>query len=226
VVRQDETRSSNEPIVLDDYAKQGLRAQCTQLHEAWSATPCPQPHGDVRFTVASNDNLTQSMYQCQALYEAAFNVKNSIDDRQAIVCGWLAGQREPVCSCRLTMAKTLRECAIVGYNICGGELEPVDTTDRTSVDTEVEFMKIDNFAVHPSYQRQKIGTALAGHVKKWAQERSRGFMYRLWLLVDYDKLSNCEFYSKLGFEIEDFDDRVSEVTMAFYYENDPFLQRP
>jgi len=226
VVHEDGTRSSNEPIVLDDLARERLRARCTQLHEAWTAAPRPKPHSDVTFTVASNDDLTQSLYQCHALYKAAFNVTNCIEDRQAIVCGWLAGQREPVCSCRLTMVKTLRECAIVGCDMYGGELEPVDTADRTSVDTEVGCMKIDNFVVHPSYQRQKIGTALAGHVKKWARERSRGFMNRLWLLVDYDKLSNCEFYSKLGFQIEDLDDDVSEVMMSYYYEDDPGLDRP
>lgn len=226
VIQHDGTHSSNEPIVLDDCAKEHLRAHCTKLHEAWTAAPRPQPHGNITFTVTSNDELTQSMYQCQALYAVAFNVENSIDDRQAIVCGWLAGKREPVCSCRLTMVKTTRESAMLGDNQYSDGLQPVDITDCTSVDKHVAYMTIDNFAVHPSYQRHKIGTALAGHVKKWAKKRSRGYVHRLRLFVDYDSLGNCEFYSKLGFVIEDFDDIVSEVMMSFYYEEDPHLHRP
>jgi len=226
VMQHDETHSSNEPIVLDDCAKERLRAHCTQLHEAWTAAPHPQPHGNIRFTVTSNDELTQSIYQCQALYAATFKKQNDIDDRQAIVCGWLAGKREPVCSCRLTMVKTPRESAMLGDNQNSDGLQSVDITDFTSVDKHVVCMTMDNFAVHPSYQRHKIGTLLAGHAKKWAKKRSRGSVYRLRLYVDYDSLSNCEFYSKLGFVIEDFDDIDSEVMMSFYYEEDPHLHRP
>jgi len=225
-VDEDGTRSSKGPVVVGERAKESLRAHCTQLYEEWTASPRPQPRSDVTFTVTSNDDLTQSLYQCHALYQAAFGVTNRIEDRQAIVCGWVAGQREPVCSCRLTMVKTLREFAIADWGMYKGELEPGDTTDCTSVDTKVGCMAIDNLAVHPSYQRRKIGTALVGHVKKWARERSHGFVKMLRLSVDYRKMQTCEFYSKLGFVVEHIDDDDSEVRMSFLYQDDPGLDRP
>jgi len=222
----DDTVGADGPVVLGESDKECLQALCNRLVAGWRQSVRPQQRGDVSFTVTTNDDLTQSLYQCQALYKAAFSVKNEIEDRQAMVCGWLTGLREPVCSCRLTMAPTLRECAIVGSDTYRGEMEPGDTADCLSVDTKVGCMQIDNFAVLPSHQRSKIGTALAAHVKTWARERSHGFIKRLSLSVDYDKIDNCEFYSRLGFVVDDFDDNKSEVNMAFYYEDDPGLHRP
>jgi len=74
------------------------------------------------------------------------------------------------------MTKTGREFAddYDSYLMHDGE-----TTDDTSQDTNLQTISIDNFAVHPSYHRGRIGTALMYHIKKWALHRLHGNMKRL-----------------------------------------------
>ena len=142
----------------------------------WQQSSHPQRRSDITFTLVSYDDLTQSLYQCQTLYKAAFNQKMHIQDRQAIVCGRLPNISDPVCACRLTMTKTVREFAddYDSYLMHDGE-----TTDDTSQGTNLQTISIDNFAVHPSYHRGRIGTALMYHIKKWALHRLHGNMKRL-----------------------------------------------
>jgi len=208
--------------VMDATDRLRIGIVCQQLVERWQIFCHPQRRSDIKFTVASNDDLTKSLYQCQTLYKAAFNHKMHIEERQAIVCGWLPNTSDPVCACRLTIHKTDRECS----DDCDSyPRHDRKTTDETSQDTNFQVISIDNFAVHPSYHRGRIGTALMYHVKKWALHHSHSFMKKLRLVVDYDKSGNCEFYSKLGFVIETFDDDDSGVIMSFMYEDDPGLDR-
>jgi len=219
---EDGTFSDNGPVVLGFSDKERIGTLCEQLVQRWQRPSHPQRRSDINFTVASNDDLTQSLYRCQTLYRAAFNHKMHIQERQAIVCGWLPNKRDPVCACRLTIHKTDRECS----DDCDSHpRHDGETTDETSQDTNFQVISIDNFAVHPSYHRGRIGTALMYHVKTWALDHSHGLMKRLRLVVDYDKSGNCEFYSKLGFVVEAFDDDDSGVIMSFMYEDDPGLHR-
>ena len=204
-------------VVLGISDKQRIGALSEQLVQQWQHSSHPQRRSDIKFTVASNDKLTQSLYQCQTLYKAAFNHKINIHERQAIVCGWLPNTSDPVCACRLTIHKTDRECS--------DDCDSGKTTDQTSQDTNFKVIYIDNFAVHPSYHRSGIGTALVYHVKKWALYHSNGLMKRLRLVVDYKNSGSCQFYSKLGFSIESFEDGDSCVHMCFMYEDDPDLHR-
>ena len=222
VIDKDGTLSENGQVVLCISDKQQIRALCKQLVQQWQHSSHLERRSDIKFTVASNDKLTQSLYQCQTLYKAAFNHKIDIQEKQAVVCGWLPNTTDPVCACRLTINKTDRECSddCDSYPRHDGK-----TTDQTSHETNFEVIYIDNFAVHPSYHRSGIGTALMYHVKKWALDHSHGLMKRLRLVVDYKKSENCNFYSKLGFFVENFDDDDSGVNMSFMYEDDPDLRR-
>jgi len=222
IIDKDGTFSDNGPVVLGISDKQRIGALCEQLVDQWQNSSDLRRRSDIKFTVASNDKMTQSQYLCQTLYKAAFNHKMHIEERQAIVCGWLPNTSEPVCACRLTIHNTDCECS----DDCDCyPRHDEKTNDETLQDTNFRVISIDNFAVHPSYHRGGIGSALMYHVKKWALYNSHGLMKRLWLIVDYDKSENCNFYSKLGFVIDTFDDDDSGVFMSFMYEDDPGLHR-
>jgi len=222
VIDKDGTFSDNGPVVLSISDKQRIGALSEQFVQQWQHSSHLRRRSDIKFTVASNDKLTESKYRCQTLYKAAFNHKMDVEETQAIVCGWLPNISEPVCACRLTMHKSdheyLDECDCYPRN-------DEKTNDETSQDTKFEVISIDNFAVHPSYHRGGIGSALMYHVKEWALYNSYGLMKRLWLVVDYEMSENCNFYSKLGFVIDTFDDDDSGVNMSFMYEDDPDLRR-